>query len=49
MGKINKIRMEDVSRVAKDVLQAPRYNLSLVGPISDAQKGALSRLVGCPG
>ncbi len=49
MGKINKIRMEDVSRVAKDVLQSPRYNLSLVGPISDAQKGALLRLVGCPG
>ena len=48
MRKINQVRIEDVSRVAKEVLQASRYNLSLVGPISDEQKGALARLIGCP-
>ncbi|MFA5259760.1 MAG: pitrilysin family protein [Candidatus Omnitrophota bacterium] len=48
MSRINKIRIEDVSRVAKDILRASSYNLSLVGPISDEQKGMLTRLIGCP-
>ena len=46
MSKINKVREDDISRVAKEILQPGTYNLSLVGPISDEQKKTLAGLIG---
>ncbi len=46
MRKINRIKPEDVNRIAKDVLNKQSYNLALVGPISEGQKGEITHIIG---
>jgi len=41
-----KIKKEDIKRVAKEILNENRYNLALVGPVTDQQEAQLSRLLG---
>ena len=41
----SKIKKEDVKRVAKDILNVKRYNLALVGPITNKQERQLNQLL----
>ena len=41
-----KVTRQDIPRVANDVLRAGRYNLSVVGPLTEAQEKELPQLLG---
>ena len=41
-----KIKREDIQRIAKEVLRTNRYNLALVGPITGQQEKQLNQLLG---
>ncbi len=43
---VEKVKMEDILRVAHAVLKEEKFNLSLVGPLTESQERQLSGLVG---
>lgn len=45
IADFQKIKKEDIRRVAKEILKPGRYNLAIVGPLTDRQKGELSKLL----
>ncbi len=45
IADFQKIKRADVHRVAKDILRTQRYNLAIVGPLTDKQKEELPRLL----
>jgi predicted Zn-dependent peptidase len=47
--EIKRIRIDDIQRVAIEVLNEQRFHLALVGPIQDKQEGALRDLLGVKG
>ena len=45
IGALQKITPADIKRVAKHVLNEKKYNLALVGPVTDEQDKALRKLL----
>lgn len=45
VGALKKVKIADVQRVAKSILNDKRYNLALVGPITDEQEKELRLLM----
>src|SRR3989338_7387012 len=45
IADFQKIKKEDLHRVAKEILKTQRYNLAIVGPLTDKQKGELPKLL----
>ena len=45
IADFQKIKREDIRRVAKEILKAQRYNLAVVGPLTDKQKEELPKLL----
>ena len=43
---INKIKMQDVLKIAKEILNEKRFNLAIVGPIESSQEKRLSEIMG---
>lgn len=44
--EFERIKKEDIKRVAGEIFNTKRYNLALVGPVMGRQEGQLSRLLG---
>ncbi len=42
---LNKIKIADIQRVARDILDEKRYNLAIVGPVTDQQDTELRKLL----
>ena len=45
IADFQKIKKADVQRVAKEILRSERYNLAIVGPLTDMQKNELPQLL----
>ena len=45
IADFQKIKKEDIRRVAKEILKPGRYNLAVVGPLTDRQKEELLKLL----
>ena len=45
IADFQKIKREDIRRVAKEILKPGRYNIAIVGPLTDAQKEELPKLL----
>lgn len=45
IADFQKIKRDDIHRVAKEILKTQRYNLAIVGPLTDTQKKELSKLL----
>lgn len=45
VSALNKLKISDIQRVAKEILNEKRYNLAIVGPISDQQNADLRKLM----
>ncbi len=45
IADFQKIKKEDIRRVAKEILKTQRYNLAIVGPLTDKQKEELPKLL----
>ena len=45
IADFQKIKKGDIRRVAKDILKTERYNLAIVGPLTDKQKEELPKLL----
>ncbi len=45
IADFQKIKREDIRRVAKEVLKPARYNLAIVGPLAEKQKEELAQLL----
>lgn len=45
IADFQKIKKEDIRRVAKEILKPGRYNLAIVGPLTDRQKKELPKLL----
>lgn len=46
ISEVRKIKLNDLMRVAQDILSVERMNLAIVGPVTDAQEKQLSGLLG---
>ena len=46
VNKIKAVSLDDLKRVAKEILDPSRLNVSLIGPITDVQEKRLSALAG---
>ena len=45
IADFQKIKKEDIRRVAREILKPGRYNLAVVGPLTDRQREELSKLL----
>ena len=45
MKAFDKIKIADIKRVAKEILQTKHYNLAVVGPITVQQEKQLNKLL----
>ena len=45
IADFQKIKREDIRRVAREILKPGRYNIAIVGPLTDAQKEELPKLL----
>lgn len=45
VAALQKIKPQDIKRVAREILDERRYNLALVGPLTDEQEGILRKLL----
>lgn len=45
IADFQKIKKEDIRRVAREILKTRRYNLAIVGPLTDTQKEELPKLL----
>lgn len=43
--QVKKVKRDDIKRLARHILQENRFNLAIVGPLTDAQEKHLSRLI----
>lgn len=43
---VHQVTLKDITRVAREILRPQRFNLAIVGPITDAQEKKLSSLMG---
>ena len=43
--RVKRIKIDDVQRVAKDILKEKQYNLAIVGPIQESQEEKLSKIM----
>ena len=46
LKELNKIKPADMKRIAKAILNAKRYNLAVIGPVTDQQETQISKLLG---
>lgn len=46
--EVTKVRALDIIKVAREIYDPRRLNLSVVGPLTDGQENDLRRLMGCP-
>lgn len=44
---VKKVKMDDIMRIAKNILKENRFNLAIVGPLTDPQEKQLRRVMGC--